>query len=713
MVPIWTTLVVAHGLPCTSVTPLLVVYNRLPWFKSKEWSDLVSNRSAAFEHQYTGPEKDVYTLKSAMNDGDSVSSHGDALRVARTIREIQQRSVPRQRQRLILLERSFSYLEVPEIPQGRVAWVNIVEDPIERAARAWKGTPAELDRCVETKGAAACVPCDTMTGWFCGGGPMCATASRGLAALVRAKLVLVRDYAFVAVKERWLDSLLVLDKVLPTYFQGAAAAHIGKHGKSRQRLDADEPLPSAALKPETRRKIREANSLDVELYTHAVAHLDIIAYACLGRPSLNGKIGLSHVETKRDDDDAAVNLSSPQSSSSSLESLVRLVDRDPGDSPGLAGHCVKRQHLHSANKGVAMESSQPRSDDPPADSYCFPSAVGVGASRAGTGLVSALLNEHPHVRVPDHTLAYFGRAHKRGRRGLASYVRNFPVADRDRAIAFEASPDYSLHLKSLREIKTLLGPAVNIVFALREPTARAYDDFWRYARAGRLYQRERELFLCYEHAFGVASDADEDKGRRRLQTAPTRQQRSLQMCASRGQRVVPRAVSPLVFDAYVRQVILDAWEPELRSVAKRASFNDSLPLNFELGELNDNILCKSFYAPQITRLLATFPTTNIHFLVYEHLVSSTRGPATLDALAAFLKVPKHAYSADLINNIQATLHEGGLNNNKKNNSPADGGPKAKENYPPILRKSRRLLEAFYTVDAELLKRMLPNLELPW
>lgn len=710
MVPIWTALVVAQGLPCTPVAPLLVVYNRLPWFKSKEWGDLVGNRSTAFEHQYTAPEKDVYTLKSAMNDGDSVSSHGDALRVARTIREIQQRSVPRQRQRLILLERSFSYLEVPEIPQGRVAWVNIVEDPVERAARAWKGTPAELDRCVETKGAAACVPCDTMTGWFCGGGPMCATASRGLAALVRAKLVLVRDYAFVAVKERWLDSLLVLDKVLPSYFSGAAAAHISKHGKSRQRLDADEPLPSATLKPETRRKIREANSLDVELYAHAVAHLDIIAYACLGRPSLSGKmsVGLAHAETKRDDDDAAVNFDAPQPS---LESLVRLVVPPPA--PGLAGQCVKRQHLHSANKVVSSDS-QPRSDDPPADSYCFPSAVGVGASRAGTGLVSALLNEHPHVRVPDHTLAYFGRALKRGRRGLASYVRNFPVADRDRAraIAFEASPDYSLHLKSLREIKTLLGPAVNIVFALREPTARAYDDFWKYARAGRLYQRERELFLCYEHAFGVASEADEDKARRRLQNQPTRQQRSLQMCASRGQRVAPRAVSPLVFDAYARQVIMDAWEPELRSVAKRASFNDSLPLNFELGELNDNILCKSFYAPQITRLLATFPTNNIHFLVYEHLISSTRGPHTLEALAAFLKVPKHAYSADLISNIQATLHEGGLSN-KKNNSPTDGGPKAKENYPPILRKTRRLLEAFYTVDAELLKRMLPNLELPW
>ena len=34
-------------------------------------------------------------------------------------------------------------------------------------------------------------------------------------------------------------------------------------------------------------------------------------------------------------------------------------------------------------------------------------------------------------------------------------------------------------------------------------------------------------------------------------------------------------------------------------------------------------------------------------------------------------------------------------------------------YRPLLRKTRRLLEAFFTVDAELVKRMLPDLQIPW
>lgn len=664
-----------------------------------------------------------------------LASHGDALRMAKTIREIQQRSEPRQRPRSQMMERSFSYLEVPDIPQGRVAWFSIVEDPVDRAVRSFKGSVAELEQCVQAHGVRGCIACNSMTAWFCGGGAMCSMTSRGAAALVRAKLVLARDYIFVAVRERWLDSILVLEKLLPGYFDGAAQCWldaINQNTRQRERdfLDSSEALPSAGLRPEARQLILEANAFDVELYNHAITQLEIIAFACLGRPSFSNALSAaaslqpatSDSHEGEDDDIVATNRSFANGKLPADILLALGQQFVPDATDGLAGLCVKRK-LRARRRRRLLSGVEERENltglpdnkdrKTAANSYCFPAGVGVGASRAGIGVISALLKEHPGVRAPEKALSYFGRALKRGRRGMLNYLRNFPVSDRERqlgTVAFEASPEYALSIGALREIRALLGPQVKIVFALREPMARAYDDFWRYARFGRLYQHDRELFICYEHAFGTTDPPAEGEERSVL----TKQQRSSKICASRGERIPPRAISPLVFDAYARQVVLDAWEPELRPVARRAAFNDSLPLNYETGELNENILSKSFYAPQVTRLLAIFPRGQTHFVVYENLFSPTKGPALLEGLADFLNVVDHSsrskhqfFTAERVS-AAATSHESPHTSNLDAAAKTPYTP-----YPPMLRKSRRLLEAFYMVDSELLKRMLPDLELPW
>lgn len=699
-----------------------------------------------------------------MHNGDAVSSHGDALKMAKTIREIQQRAEVKQRHRPLLLERSFSYLDVPDVSQGRMAWFGIVEDPIDRAVKGFKGTASELDECVRTKGARSCVPCDTMTAWFCGGGPMCSTTGRGLAALVRAKLVLARDYTFVGVRERWADSIVVLEKLLPSYFHEAGVNRLAKQNRTlldpikKRRatfLDVDEPRASAPLLPETRRLIRDANSLDVELYNHAVAQLDIMVLACLGRPSFNPAGGAQQQQQRQsveddDQDSDDVVPETKQDLGNGLEAIGRQLV--PHAANGLAGKCVvKRQGRAGGNNGVAQEShssspgrrllvpfsaaEQRNAEDDDTQggggsastsaagtagySYCFPSAIGVGASRAGIGFITALLDEHPSIRVPEKGVGYFGRALRRGRRGVLGYLRNFPVSQRELrlgTVSFEASADYVLNVDALQEMRSLLGPSVKIVFSLREPIARAYDDFWRYARAGRLYQRDRELFICYEHAFGAGLDGNTDDKR----PAMARQQRTLQMCAGRGQRVPPRAVSPLVFDAYARQVVLDSWEPERHSKNRRKDFNDSLPLHYETGQLNENVLSKSFYAPQLGRIFSLFPAPGlVHVVAYEDIFSPTRGPNTLKHLAAFLGIEssnrqvdlRTFFNAERIASVAASYHGGALAGFAESAKP--GGAKAHAPYPPILRKTRRLLEAFYAVDAELLRRMLPNLELPW
>ena len=729
--------------PCVSSSPLLVVYNRLPWFESRELHDFLKNRStvSSWDYQFTSWDKDAYGRREAMAT-DAGASHGDAVRVARTIREIQQRSTPKQRVHLAWLERSFSYLEVPDVAPGSVAWVNVVEDPVERAARAFAGTPKDLDACVSRFGARKCVPCESMTQWFCGGGPMCSVESRGLAALVRAKLVLARDYLFVGVRERWSDSIAVLKLLLPGFFPSSSSSSSSsdqtteaKKKPSSEVLDRSS-LVSGHLAEATKEAIRAANPLDVELYDHAVANLDIVAQNCLGRPSMTPLVTVPKKKKPSEEPDEDTKKKETKISGG-LGALARFVA--PSSSPdGLAGTCIRRHQMPSTHrrlnndtrrvlKSKSSSSSSSRShakkkddkkkkkiaadvkaalsspppmtvvpaeeeeDEERGSTYCFPTAVGVGASRAGIGLVGALLHEHAGVRTTG-SVHYFGRALRRGKRGVLTYVRSFPMSDTEvhnGAIAFEASPEYAVSRPALTEMVSFLGPRVKIIFAIREPTARAYDDFWRYARAGRLFQRERELFLCYE---GGSSDGE----RRRLETG---------LCLARGDRVPPRSVSPLVFDAYARQVILDAWEPELRPVARRAALNDSLPLNYEFGELNDNVFSKSLYASQITRLYGLIDPSNVHVVVYEHLLSPDRGPGIVHTILAFLGVDRASkkqrkaspsYTADFIAGV-AAAHV------KQDTAP----------YPPVLRKTRRLLEAFYTVDIDLLKRQLPNLDLPW
>ena len=156
-------------------TPSLVIYNRLPWFESSGWFEVVSNQSLFLDFDYVrwSGDRDVFRAVHAMDERDVGMSHGDGLRLAKTIREIQHKSVWRPKSKLLLWERSFSFIEVPEVEEGRVAWINFVEDPVSRVARAFKGSPGDLDRCVAKKSARACVPCESMTAWFCGGGAMC------------------------------------------------------------------------------------------------------------------------------------------------------------------------------------------------------------------------------------------------------------------------------------------------------------------------------------------------------------------------------------------------------------------------------------------------------------------------------------------------------------------------------------------------------------
>ena len=98
-------------------------------------------------------------------------------------------------------------------------------------------------------------------------------------------------------------------------------------------------------------------------------------------------------------------------------------------------------------------------------------------------------------------------------------------------------------------------------------------------RRGKLFRRDRELFVCYgEDAVGKQAAANAERlGGGQGAVAAARAG-----CNARGLRVPPTVASPLIFDAYARQLTFDAWEPDRRAVMRRAQLNDSLP--FDSGQ---------------------------------------------------------------------------------------------------------------------------------
>jgi hypothetical protein len=96
-------------------------------------------------------------------------------------------------------------------------------------------------------------------------------------------------------------------------------------------------------------------------------------------------------------------------------------------------------------------------------------------------------------------------------------------------------------------------------------------------------------------------------------------------------------------------------------------------------------------------------------LVYEQLLAPDTGPKVVAGLVKFLKLKGLKYQPDRIAAAAKSQEKRRYGDGASSN---ENGAVTND-YRPLLRKTRRLLEAFFTVDAELVKRMLPDLQIPW
>ena len=113
-----------------------------------------------------------------------------------------------------------------------------------------------------------------------------------------------------------------------------------------------------------------------------------------------------------------------------------------------------------------------------------PSVFVVGAQKAGTTSLHALMNDHPGMRAPlVKEVHYFDLA---AHRSKAWYEAHFPVAataDNGPALAFDTTPYYLFHPQAASRIARY-DPEARIVVLLRDPVQRAWSHYWHEWRRG-------------------------------------------------------------------------------------------------------------------------------------------------------------------------------------------------------------------------------------
>ncbi len=104
----------------------------------------------------------------------------------------------------------------------------------------------------------------------------------------------------------------------------------------------------------------------------------------------------------------------------------------------------------------------------------LPDFLGLGAQRAGTTWLDALLRGHPALWLPERRkeLHYFDRHHERGAAWYAAFFARAP-ADR---LAGEITPRY-LYEPDAPARAAALVPGARLIAILREPVARAYSQY--------------------------------------------------------------------------------------------------------------------------------------------------------------------------------------------------------------------------------------------
>jgi len=130
----------------------------------------------------------------------------------------------------------------------------------------------------------------------------------------------------------------------------------------------------------------------------------------------------------------------------------------------------------------------------------LPNFLIVGAQKAGTSSMVIYLSEHPDVSVPLNEIHFFD-IDERYKKGLKWYEKHFKKWNGQKAIG-EKTPIYMYLEKVPARIAKDL-PNIKLIFMLRNPTDRAWSNYWMRVRKGREFLSFREVLDKQTFYFSV------------------------------------------------------------------------------------------------------------------------------------------------------------------------------------------------------------------
>lgn len=122
----------------------------------------------------------------------------------------------------------------------------------------------------------------------------------------------------------------------------------------------------------------------------------------------------------------------------------------------------------------------------------LPNFLIIGAQKAGTSWLKAILNQHPDVFMPEGEIHYFDKSYN-FQKGVAWYEQHFAKVENQKAIG-EKTPDYlwangkgvEEHLPDVHLNIYKLLPDAKLILILRNPVERAISAVNHIMRTGRI-----------------------------------------------------------------------------------------------------------------------------------------------------------------------------------------------------------------------------------
>lgn len=111
----------------------------------------------------------------------------------------------------------------------------------------------------------------------------------------------------------------------------------------------------------------------------------------------------------------------------------------------------------------------------------LPDCIIIGARKAGTRIVLAMLNRHPKVKIVGPELGFFNSA-STYQKGLSWYSQQMPNATSDEVV-IEKTADYFQYSEAPERIHAM-NPGIKLILVIRDPIERMISDYYfiqRYA----------------------------------------------------------------------------------------------------------------------------------------------------------------------------------------------------------------------------------------